>query len=69
MSKRALLAGLTALACAGAAIATETMNYRYDGRGRLVRTEHIGAINNGVIANYAFDDADNLTNRQVTGAP
>ena len=69
MSKRALLAATMALACAGAAIATETLTYRYDARGRLVRVDHAGAVNNGVIANYAFDDADNLTNRQVTGAP
>ena len=40
----ALLAGLAA-----AAIASETVKYTYDAKGRLVRVEHFGNVNNGVV--------------------
>lgn len=64
-----LVAGLAALGCAAAAIASETITYTYDARGRLIRVESNGAVNNGVITNYAYDKADNRILRNVTGAP
>lgn len=53
---------------AAAALASETVTYTYDTRGRLVRAEHSGAVNNGVVANYTFDKADNRANVTTTGA-
>lgn len=64
------LIGIAALAGSAAiAIASETVTYTYDARGRLVRVEHAGAINNGVVANYTLDKTENRTNVKVTGAP
>ncbi len=54
---------------AAAALASETVTYTYDARGRLVKVEHSGTINNGVVANYTFDKADSRTNVKVSGAP
>lgn len=61
-------AAAAALIVAGVA-AAETVKYRYDARGRLVKVERSGAVNNGVTANYSYDKADNRTNRNVTGVP
>ena len=51
------------------AMGNETINYSYDAKGRLVKVEHSGSVNNNVVANYAYDDADNRLNLNVTGAP
>lgn len=56
-------------AVAAAAYAAETIAYRYDARGRLVRVERSGTVNNNVVANYAIDKADNRTNKTTTGSP
>ncbi|HEY0623275.1 hypothetical protein [Sphingomonas sp.] len=61
------LAALTGLAAA--ALASETVTYSYDARGRLVAVKHSGTVNNNVQANYSYDKADNRTNKTVTGAP
>lgn len=64
-------AGTLALAAmaSGIAGASETVNYTYDAKGRLVKVAHSGTINNNVVANYSFDKADNRVNVNVTGAP
>ncbi len=63
-----LIFGLAALGCAAAAIASETVTYSYDARGRLIRVESkVGS--NTVTSNYLYDKADNRTLRTVTGAP
>jgi YD repeat-containing protein len=49
--------------------ASETINYTYDAKGRLILVVHSGTVNNGVIANYTLDHADNRKNIKVTGAP
>ena len=59
----------TVTGLAAAALASETVTYTYDARGRLVKVEHTGTINNGVLANYTFDKSDNRLNVKVTGAP
>ena len=48
--------------------ATETVTYTYDEHGRLVKVERAGTINNGVKADYEYDEADNRTRRKVTGS-
>jgi YD repeat-containing protein len=59
------IAGLTAVA----ATASETINYSYDARGRLVQVRHSGTVNNNITSNYQFDKADNRTIKNTTGAP
>ena len=58
-----------ALAVAAAAAASETINYSYDARGRLVRVQHNGSVNANVVTNYSYDEADNRTLKNTTGAP
>jgi len=72
MRRTLLQAGATAAlisAAAAMALASETINYTYDARGRLVAVNHSGSVNNNVLANYTYDKADNRTNKNVTGAP
>jgi YD repeat-containing protein len=58
------LAGLTP------ALATDTVSYVYDARGRLVQVRHSGtAPNNGVSATYTYDRADNRTSVVVATTP
>ena len=54
-----------AIALFGAAVASETIGYSYDSRGRLVRVVRSGTVNNNVSANYSYDKADNRTNVNV----
>ena len=63
-SAAALLIGATAAA------ASETIAYSYDARGRLKQVAHSGtpAGNNGVTTSYAYDKADNRTNKTTTGS-
>jgi YD repeat-containing protein len=53
-----LLAG-SAFALASAAGANETIAYKYDGLGRLVRVERSGSANAGLNTNYTLDCAGN----------
>lgn len=57
--------GGIALSGAAIAYASETITYKYDARGRLVRVERSGNVNNNVTANYSYDKADNRTNVNV----
>jgi len=63
------LAILAAVVTPGIAHATETVVFTYDARGRLVKVERSGTINNGVKAEYVHDKANNRTNVTVTGSP
>jgi len=56
-------------AIASMAMASEAVTYTYDARGRLIKVEHVGTVNNGVVANYTLDKAENRVNVKVTGAP
>jgi uncharacterized protein RhaS with RHS repeats len=72
MTKRNWEIGLIAAAIAlvpALAMATETVNYSYDAKGRLVQVARSGTINNGVVTNYTYDHADNRTNKTTTGSP
>ncbi|HEX6377212.1 MAG TPA: hypothetical protein VFZ91_15980 [Allosphingosinicella sp.] len=51
------------------AFAAETITYTYDAKGRLVKVERSGTVNNGVKAEYSHDKANNRTNVTVTGSP
>lgn len=51
-----------------AALASETIAYSYDARGRLVKVVRSGTVNNGVTTTYTIDRADNRTNKTTTGS-
>ncbi len=62
----AAIAVIAAAMLAGrSANASETVNYTYDARGRLVKVEHSGTVNNNVSAEYKYDKGDNRTNVNV----
>jgi hypothetical protein len=61
--------GLTGFCAVGAAIASETVTYTYDAKGRLVKVERTGTVNNNLKAEYTLDKADNRTNVKLTGSP
>ena len=63
--KEKVLIALSIAALAATAMASETINYSYDARGRLVQVKHSGNVNNNVTANYQYDKADNRTNVNV----
>ncbi|WP_395612221.1 RHS repeat domain-containing protein [Allosphingosinicella sp.] len=73
MKKTEILAaagiGLTALAAVAVANASETQNFSYDARGRLVNVQHSGSVNANVLTRYEYDKADNRTLKNVIGAP
>jgi YD repeat-containing protein len=60
---------ILALALSTSASAAETITYTYDARGRLVKVERTGTVNNGVTTNYTIDKANNRTNKTTTGSP
>lgn len=62
-------AGVSSVAAGVDALGNETTSYTYDAKGRVVKVEHSGSVNNNVQANYAYDDADNRLLMNVTGAP
>lgn len=51
------------------ASATEAQKYRYDAKGRLLKVERTGTVNNGVTTEYTNDKADNRTRLKTTGSP
>jgi hypothetical protein len=63
------LAMLGVLGGAVVARATETIKYTYDAKGRLVKVERLGTVNNGVTTTYSHDKADNRSNIKTTGSP
>lgn len=68
--RRSIVPVLIVLAAsAGPAAADETITYTYDARGRLIKVEHSGDVNNNLKAEYTLDKADNRTNVKVTGSP
>jgi YD repeat-containing protein len=64
-----VLIALTIAAPAATAMASETITYSYDARGRLVQVKHSGTVNNNITSNYQYDKADNRTLKNTTGAP
>jgi hypothetical protein len=64
-----VLAAIAIAAIPALAIAAETINYSYDAKGRLVKVERTGTVNNNVKAVYTHDKADNRTSVNVSGSP
>jgi uncharacterized protein involved in exopolysaccharide biosynthesis len=63
-----LAAIAAAIGIAAVASASETIDYSYDAKGRLVKVVRSGNVNNGVNASYTYDKADNRTNVTVNGS-
>lgn len=67
--KLRLLAAAVLAAAPATAIASETITYTYDAKGRLTKVVRAGTVNNGATVEYTFDKADNRKRAKVTGAP
>jgi len=65
---RVVLAAMSFAALPTSAMAAETITYTYDAKGRLIKVERSGTVNNNVKAEYSHDKADNRTNVTVTGS-
>lgn len=59
-----LVSGLVATSAA----ATETVTYTYDAKGRLVKVERSGTVNNQAKTEYEHDKASNRKRVKTTGA-
>lgn len=59
MRKSVFLSAVAMSAVAVAASASETVKYTYDARGRLVKVERTGDVNDGAKVEYTLDKADN----------
>jgi hypothetical protein len=64
-----LLAGAAIAAVPALALAAETVAYRYDARGRLIRVERSDGAGNNVVTHYSLDKAGNRTAKTSTGSP
>lgn len=49
--------------------AAETITYSYDAKGRLVKAERSGTVNNTVKTEFAHDRANNRTNVKISNSP
>lgn len=65
---RSLVLGLAAVTLPAVGMATETQTYTYDAVGRLTKVDRSGDVNHNVDTTYTIDDADNRTQKSVTGA-
>jgi len=68
MRRIRLYTSVAALMIPAAALASETIVYKYDARGRLIKVERSGTVNNGVQTSYTLDKADNRTEKTTTGS-
>ena len=57
------------LVVAPMAHASETITYTYDAKGRLIKVEHSGSVNNNLKTEYTHDRVDNRKKVKVTGSP
>lgn len=60
--------GAITLALPSSAVASDTVTYTYDARGRLIRVQHSGGPAAGVDKRYTYDKADNRSRVQISGA-
>ena len=63
-----VIATACALCACGAAWASETITYSYNGRGMMNQVSRSGDVNNNVVTKYQYDDSDNRTNVKTTGS-
>lgn len=58
-----LSCAVAALCVSSAAVASETITYTYNARGRLTVVAHTGTVNNGKTTTYVIDKTDNRTSK------
>ena len=72
MVRTVILGGVTlflAFFCSAVpASASETVTYTYDARGRLVKVERSGTVNDDAKTEYEHDEAHNRKRVKTTGA-
>jgi len=66
---RAAMSAVFSLGFVPSAIATETITYTYDAKGRLVKVVRTGTVNNNVTTEYEHDKADNRKKVKTTNSP
>ena len=66
--KKSLWVGVAAIGLAGTAQAAETQKFTYDAKGRLVKVERTGTVNDGVKTDYEYDKANNRKRVKVSGS-
>jgi hypothetical protein len=69
MNKLALFIFCSPFVLSTPVMASETITYTYDGKGRVVKVVRTGTINNNVTYDYTHDRADNRTHVKVTNSP
>jgi phage gpG-like protein len=69
MAQQAALAAMLFSCTAQPALAAEAQKYRYDAKGRLLKVERTGTVNNGITTEYTHDKADNRSRLKTTGSP
>jgi YD repeat-containing protein len=64
--RRSILLAASALALVSVSgMAAEVISYTYDGRGRLIKVDHAGTVNNAITSSYSYDDADNRLTKVI----
>lgn len=66
---RSIFLALGVLGLTSPALATETITYTYDAKGRLVKVVRTGTVNNNVTTEYEHDKADNRKKVKTTNSP
>lgn len=67
MNLKSVGVAVACLAFGSNALATETVTYTYDARGRLVKVVRSGTVNNGVQTEYSLNGNGNRTRVKTTG--
>lgn len=68
MTLRCLSALVLTIVVSDPVIAAEKQKVTYDARGRVIKVERTGTINNGVTSEYQYDKVTNRTRYKVTGS-
>ena len=63
-----LLFSTAILGLSGSAVAQETQTYTYDAKGRLIKVERTGGLQDGADSDYAYDAANNRTSVATSDA-
>lgn len=66
---RLALASAIAIALISGAFAAETVTYKYDAKGRLIKVIRTGTVNNNVTTEYTYDKANNRKTVVTTNSP
>lgn len=64
-----IAAAVALLATAVPTFAAETITYKYDAKGRLIKVVRTGTVNNNLTYDYTHDRVDNRKNVKVANSP